>query len=239
MYHDFHVFYLHPDTTQIEVEQFIAEHNINNAKIEQLPSKRPNEYASYKISVPQEYYNLIKTYIFSSNCKKESDPVISMENSKKYDILCINVQSIKNKIGDIESLCITDKYDVLCIIEHWLNAIEASLLNIDGYITASYFSRTQYIHGGSIIMLRKSLNNVIIDVNNFSVEKDFEICGINIPEINLIILSLYRSPSGNFNIFIEQLNLVLSQINVNNKNEIISGDYNNNFLFKESNYGLC
>lgn len=48
---------------------------------------------------------------------------------------------------------------------------------------------------------------------NFSVDKHFEACGI---KIKMFICCLYRSPSGNINTFINNLENVLNILNIQN-----------------------
>ncbi|KAK9753677.1 hypothetical protein QE152_g1847 [Popillia japonica] len=51
-YSHLHVYGLHPLTTVSEVEEYLKSKGFNSSKCTQLQSKRPEEYASFKISVP-------------------------------------------------------------------------------------------------------------------------------------------------------------------------------------------
>ena len=63
-------------------------------------------------------------------------------------------------------------------------------------------------------------------------EQDIEICAIKLAHssLNLYVLSLYRSPTGNFDTFIEKLEETLNLLFLNPVNLIICGDFNVNFM---------
>jgi hypothetical protein len=63
-------------------------------------------------------------------------------------------------------------------------------------------------------------------------EKDFEICAVctQVSAINLLVLCIYRSPSGDFAYFMDQLELVLCRLYKLSTNIVICGDFNVNFL---------
>ena len=48
--------------------------------------------------------------------------------------------------------------------------------------------------------------------------------------LNFCVLSIYRSPTGNFDIFMEKLEEILNLLFLNPVNLIICGDFNVNFL---------
>lgn len=60
-YSHFHVSGLEPAVTQEDVINYLKGKNIDSVKCEKLNSKRPDEYASYKLSVPVQYKEQIKT----------------------------------------------------------------------------------------------------------------------------------------------------------------------------------
>ncbi|KAK9694028.1 hypothetical protein QE152_g33811 [Popillia japonica] len=53
-YAHLHVYGFEPDTSNDKITQYLITKNIENVKIQRIQSKRPTEYASYKISVPFE-----------------------------------------------------------------------------------------------------------------------------------------------------------------------------------------
>lgn len=53
-YMDYHVFRLHPEVKSEEVIKHLESKNISPVKCEQMKSKYPDEYSSFKVSVPVE-----------------------------------------------------------------------------------------------------------------------------------------------------------------------------------------
>lgn len=53
-YAHLHMYGLEPTTTEADITNYLSAKGINNTKLEKLKSKHPEEYASYKLSVPFE-----------------------------------------------------------------------------------------------------------------------------------------------------------------------------------------
>jgi hypothetical protein len=92
-------------------------------------------------------------------------------------------------------------------------AIVGNILNVVGYVHKSY----QFVN---------------IDLDRHCIEQDFEVCAIKLSNspINLCVLSLYRSPSGNFDTFILKLEEILNILFQNQVNLVICGEFNANFM---------
>lgn len=107
---------------------------------------------------------------------------------------------------------------------------------MDNYKLISHFSRTIAIHGGVAIYGLKKYNcSPIKHVNSVSSEFHFESVGINYKDFQ--ILTVYRSPNGDFNMFLEKLSRVLEVITSKNKTKkiIVTGDFNVHFDINEKN----
>jgi len=85
---------------------------------------------------------------------------------------------------------------------------------------------------GSCIFVHESLTYSNIELDKFSKEQDMEICAININSLSIpiIILCVYRSPSGNFTFFLNNLDTVLSLYRKPGFEIILCGDININYL---------
>jgi hypothetical protein len=82
-------------------------------------------------------------------------------------------------------------------------------------------------------------NNIIsrsLNLETHSVDNDFEVCGIKLylHGKKVYILTIYRSPFGNFNKFMNQLEIVILQIYKPKIDIIICGDMNINYLEKSN-----
>jgi len=71
-----------------------------------------------------------------------------------------------------------------------------------------------------------------INVHNFCKGKDLEACLIKLylPHCTIGIVNIYRSPSGNFEHFLNNLEKLLNSILSNSMELYICGDFNINFL---------
>jgi hypothetical protein len=116
--------------------------------------------------------------------------------------------------------------DILCFSEHWLCSEEIPLFNIENYNLVSSYSRTVAKNGGTVIYARKNLLCKKLEVSQFSSEIHCEMCAVTIKEFNVIIVCVYRSPSGDFKIFCDQLEQSLIWFSRLGLEIILCGDFN-------------
>lgn len=123
---------------------------------------------------------------------------------------------------------------IVILVEHWLRCDEPMV--VPGYVQMSRFSRTQFTHGGTLIMMEKEFLTrfKFVSIDRFDhllVEKVFEFSMVFCRKLKMYVLGIYRSPSANFDLFLEKLESLLNDIPVNAM-LILSGDLNVNFLDK-------
>jgi hypothetical protein len=92
--------------------------------------------------------------------------------------------------------------------------VEQALLHLTlaGYLLGSSFCRLKLQRGGVCIFVRKDQCFNKIDISHHCKEQDLEICAIQLETktCKLIIISLYRAPSGDSNQFLKRLDTTLS-----------------------------
>jgi len=100
------------------------------------------------------------------------------------------------------------------------------------YKLAANFCRTAYVKGGVCMYVHKGLQFVNIDIENYCKEKDFEACAIklNLNSTYICIITIYRAPSGNFNLFINKLDTILRKVYNPALDFINYGDINVDYL---------
>ncbi|KAK9679378.1 hypothetical protein QE152_g40080 [Popillia japonica] len=148
-------------------------------------------------------------------------------------IFYANIQCLRNKLDGLEAVLCEHNIDVLCLCEHWLSLDEAQSLGLRNYNLAVKFCRIQSENGGVCILVKNIINYKEIDrLDNFSSELELEVCGIHLYELNLIIVTIYRSPTGNFDTLLIKLEDLLSSISKFNTNIILLGDFNVDFLIE-------
>jgi hypothetical protein len=82
------------------------------------------------------------------------------------------------------------------------------------------------------IFVREDFDFFSISLDKYCKEKDIEVCAVRLqrPPIQLIILAIYRLPSGNFTTFLKNLDSILSIWYSNKIEYVICGDININYL---------
>jgi len=86
--------------------------------------------------------------------------------------------------------------------------------------------------GGGSIFVHEDLGFSSISLDKYCKEKDTEVCVVmlKITPIQLIILAIYRSPSGKFTNFLKNLDSILNTWHSNKVDFVICGDININYL---------
>ena len=111
--------------------------------------------------------------------------------------------------------------------EHWESKDNIKILPINNFKIASSFSRDIKTHGGTVIYVKENLNvKNRLDILNLNIESQFEISAIEMPHTNSIYCCVYRPPNGDMEIFFDSLEMLLDIILIENKQCIITGDFN-------------
>lgn len=87
---------------------------------------------------------------------------------------------------------------VLCLTEHYLKIEETQLLL---YRNIS-LGAGQYLAQEN---MNEECKYTVVDLSKFCVEKDLELVAIHLIYFNIVVVSLYRSPTGDFQNFISLL----------------------------------
>ena len=113
-----------------------------------------------------------------------------------------------------------------------MNHLELQQTFIDNYKLGVSYCRTLYEKRGVHIFVQESLRYVKIDVEKHCKDKDFEVCAIKI-HLNMksaCIITIYRTPTGNFDLFISKLDTILRKLYTVTTEYIICGDINVDYL---------
>jgi hypothetical protein len=106
-----------------------------------------------------------------------------------------------------------------------------SLANIENYC----FSRCRFQKGDVCIFVHKDIRFSQVDLLNYSVEKFLEICvKFEFSCRGLIIVCLYRSPSGDFCQFLKLLEQVLLFLYKPTTDFLLCGDFNVDYLLNDN-----
>ena len=83
--------------------------------------------------------------------------------------------------------------------------------------------------GGMCIFIQENTHYTNINMDRYSIEKDIEISR------TIVIIKVYRSPTGNIAYFLDNLEAALNQIYNNTVDIILCGDFNINYLSDNQN----
>jgi exonuclease III len=165
--------------------------------------------------------------------KKNKDHI----KNKPFTIFHQNIAGVLNKTGELEIAIFDLKekntdVDVLCITETFVKKGEENFLNLQNFKLASSYSREKK-RGGTCILLKKSLDfDDLTSINHLIKEKVFEVCGVKIKVLNIIVVCLYRTPDSNIECFFKLLEELFSILSRYKGKIVIAGDFNIDFLGK-------
>ena len=151
---------------------------------------------------------------------------------KQLVVYLQNIRSLKNKINEL-LISLTDKVpDVLCLTEHHLRDYEINNTCIPTYKLGAKYCRNYLKQGGACVYVHESLDFKNINMQKYCSKQDIELAAIQIKKRkgNIIIICIYRAPTGNFDIFLHNLEIVLHTYYTHTTDIIICGDININYL---------
>jgi len=161
-----------------------------------------------------------------SNCSKSTrNSNINFRTPLK--IYRQNVRGLRCKTNELISHLHPNPPQIFCLTEHHDYWEELQQIALNDYNLATYAK------GGAHIYVHKSLNFEGVDIGNYCKEKDLEACAIklNLNSTHICIISIYRTPTGNFNFFTNNLDLIFNKLhNPTSKPIIICGDINIDYL---------
>ena len=166
----------------------------------------------------------------------KSTKTFSDKNPPKYfKIIHQNIRGIIHKTDEFLIPILEISPQVICLTEHHLRLDELKSINLSPYILGTQSCRQTYKQGGTAIFISQKMQFHTINLEHFNKEKDLETCAlkISLPQKTIIIICIYRSPTGNFKYFINQLELMLISLYKVTTHIIICGDFNINHLEKK------
>jgi exonuclease III len=143
-----------------------------------------------------------------------------------------NIRGISHKTDELIISLLPDTPHVLCLTEHHLQNEEIGTVHLDRYTLGAKFCRKTYKEGGVCIYVINDIQFNAINLDQHNREKDLEICAIKIllPSSSLTVICIYRSPTGIFNKFLNQLESVLNKLHKVSTDLILCGDFSINHL---------
>jgi exonuclease III len=125
---------------------------------------------------------------------------------------------------------------ILCLSEHHLNQLELETVCLGNYTLGASYCRHAMKMGGVCIYVHRDLSFSKIDLSSYSIDQHFEASAIFLPNSfdYIYIISVYRAPSGNFTLFLKELEIVLNLFFRNNTKIGLCGDINVNYSMRQN-----
>ena len=125
-----------------------------------------------------------------------------------------NIRGIFHKVDELLYSIAPISPQILCLTEHHLREDELKTMKFTPYTLGAHFCRQSHKNGGVSIYVSSNIQFYPIDLKNFNKERDLEICAlkIDLSPSYLIMVCIYRSPNGDFEYFINQLEAILNNI---------------------------
>lgn len=122
---------------------------------------------------------------------------------------------------------------------------EIARLNISNYCVKTFFSRKNTSKGGVMILseegfelkrvsVPKSLKNRLLEERQF----EFCACSYSISTFKFIVITVYRSPNSDVNIFLDRLNILVDYFSKRFVKIIVAGDLNIDVLINDNKHKL-
>lgn len=167
--------------------------------------------------------------IITINCEQS----ISENTDHNIEIIFLNAQGIKREIKKQElEILLNDnlKTDFLCIAETWLSQEDLAVYSLNNFALSNSYSRKSGSKGGVAIFSQKQFITTPIDLNFITDDKVFEATAIKIAELNIILVTIYRTPDAEFDDFPNRLNALLNKLSSKKNKLVVAGDFNKNFI---------
>jgi len=87
-------------------------------------------------------------------------------------------------------------------------------MTIEYHKLGDKFCRHQYKNSVASVFVYESTDFDSVSTHHICKEKDLEICAVklNVPKIKIVIITIYRSPTGNYNYFLRKLDSFINSL---------------------------
>ncbi|HBK70701.1 MAG TPA: hypothetical protein DDZ39_03415 [Flavobacteriaceae bacterium] len=146
-------------------------------------------------------------------------------------ILYTNIRSIRRNFEELEVIAANSQYQIIVLTECWIRNQEENIPRLDNY-SIVFVSSNYGKSGGIVIYVKSFLNYEQINIKKI-LDHDIsdEFLYINIKNIKLNVIAIYRHPSTDIKLFFKNLEKLFISKYLNNGNKtILLGDININIM---------
>ena len=170
----------------------------------------------------------------SKNRNQVKGHTIPKFSKSDFVIFHQNIRGLNSsKLDELSFPLTANPPHTICFTEHHLDINEIDTIVLPNYRLGGKFCRNSFKNGSICIFTHESMQSTKMNLNGFYKEKDLEICVVklHLPSHEICVITIYRSPSGNYQYFIDELETILNTIYSNSVEIIICGDINININY--------
>ena len=140
-------------------------------------------------------------------------------------VLWQNVRGLCNKYDEL--FCSLKRNQIIlhliCLTDRHLSKQTLSLINLDNYSLGTSYSHILNLGGSVCIYIITDTENSTFDVSQNCIEKYIELCfaQINSKYCHIVVMSIYRSPTGKYSQFLNLLDETLKHLQIPNTKFLI------------------
>jgi exonuclease III len=159
-------------------------------------------------------------------------PILNKQNKNTFTVFHQNIRGLLNKKEELLNSLTRNSPQIICIKEHHLTDEELEGITLHPYTLEAKFCKQTHKCGSVRIFIQDNMHCTNIKMDRYSSEKDTEICAVKLHVLShtIIIITFYRSSTGNIAYFLNNLEAALTQVYNNTVDIILCGDFNINYL---------
>jgi hypothetical protein len=122
-----------------------------------------------------------------------------------------DICGLESKTNNLYVSLYPDLPHILCLREDHLRQFHIQHITMYNYNLGAEFSRRSFHKGGVCMFIQKHFPYSVINVEKFCKDNELEACALKLDFviINMCIITVYRSPNGNFQYFIIGLDNII------------------------------
>ena len=148
--------------------------------------------------------------------------------NNRFSIYHQDITGLKGKINELLLSLQAEAPHLICLTEHHLKEYELVNTYIPKYKLGAHYCRHNLKQGGVCIFVCDSIKFSNINLLKHNNEQDIEaaVVQLNILKRKLFVICVYRAPLRNFELFLNNLEIILNSVHSHNSELIICGDIN-------------
>lgn len=143
-----------------------------------------------------------------------------MTAQNNFKIIQLNIQGLYNNLDELKHTLISDRIDVLCLQETWLEDHNADRIRMPQY--NHFYQNREDGYGGSSIFVHKKYRTECVQIHQKN--DHVQSIGVKLKYLNVTVISTYVKPTTPKNTYVKYLKLILQA--ADNTKAIITGDFN-------------